>query len=413
MKKTLLIITSLIFSYEVYASKARMTALGQDASLGSFYLEDPRNLFRNPSEISSISDFAIVEAADSATPDTGEGNIPVGHGEGAEGGFFKKMSDSMSVGVYIGNALNNNSSKVGGSATGYAADLGGTTAYSAPSTTQAAGNENLNLFIGGEAGVKWGVRISQASASSKTPADSTLPEYEKKHSLLGIGIGISKDKMKAYANVDLKDKYEGGTVSTASAYEKDDLVEGSWKNLGASMKVKDLVIFADYDHRKVEATTGGATKVVDETSQSVITIGSSYIKPVSESAKVNLDISFKKTSAKDKNGDSSVVDDKDIEVKKTEMPLVIGFEKQATSWLALRASVKQNVLLGKIEESGNTSVANTDLNTESSLNGDTSVNIGMGLTFDELIIDGTLGTSEGGLVDSRNFGGRVGVSYFF
>ena len=413
MKYTFILFTLLFLTTNVHASKARMSALGQDSSMGSFYLEDSRSVFRNPGMISSLSDYVIVEASDSGTPDAGEGNILVGHGEGAEGGFFERVGENLAIGVYLGNALNNNSSKVGTTATGYAKDLGGTTAYSAPTTTLSSANENLNLFVGGEAGIKWGIRVSHASADSSTPADNTLPIYEKKHGLLGIGVGASIKNSDVYLNMDIKDEYEGGTVTTAAAHEKKDKVEADWMNIGAKHQVNDFSIFVDYDKKSIEATTGAATSIKDESEKSVIIIGAGFVQEVKSNSRMNVDLSFKKTSAKDTNGDSTVTDDNKIEVKRSELPLVVGFEMDANSWLSLRASAKQNILISKSKESGNTSTANTDLNTESTINGDTTVTIGMSLKFDSLEIDGTLGTTEGGLVDSRNVAGQVGVAYFF
>ena len=403
--KQVFLVLFLLGPFAVYASKARLTALGQDSKMGSYYLEDSRNVFKNPALLNSSGDFAIVEAADSDDPDTGEGNILQGHGEGAEGGVFKKISSDISMGVYLGNALNDNSSQVSG--TGYA----GSSAFSAPTAMEA--NENVNLFIAGEQGVRWGVRISKASSSTKTPADSSLPEYEKEHDQLGIGVGVDMGKYKAYAHMDIQDEYKGGTVTTSNAYEKDHLIEASWQKFGASMKVKDIVVFADFDLKKVEATTGAATKVTDETEKSVVTLGAGYSKAVREDSMVFVDLSLKKSTSKDTNGDPAAIEDKEIEKDQMEMPLVVAFEKKATSWLILRASVKQNILIGNEKVSGYTDAANKDLNVEKGIDADTSVNLGMGLDLDELQIDGTLGTTEGGLVDSRNIAGRVGVSYFF
>ena len=58
MKKHILIATGLaLLSGAAHATKARMQALGQDQNLGSFYLGDTRNVFRNAADLNGTKDY--------------------------------------------------------------------------------------------------------------------------------------------------------------------------------------------------------------------------------------------------------------------------------------------------------------------------------------------------------------------
>ena len=62
MKKHLVVAAGLaVLSTGAFASKARMAALSQDASYGSFYLEDNRNAFRSSNSVNSMSNYMITE----------------------------------------------------------------------------------------------------------------------------------------------------------------------------------------------------------------------------------------------------------------------------------------------------------------------------------------------------------------
>src|SRR6056300_1577489 len=92
MKKSVLIATGLaVLSTSAYATKARMSALGQDSALGSYYMGDTRNVFRNPADLNSTKNYMVAEFGDNGT-----GNNP-----NAEGGFFREMG-AFNYGVYLG-----------------------------------------------------------------------------------------------------------------------------------------------------------------------------------------------------------------------------------------------------------------------------------------------------------------------
>ena len=90
MKKSVLIATGLaVLSTSAYATKARMSALGQDEGLGSYYMGDTRNVFRNPADLNYTKNYMVAEWGQ----DAGTAN--------AEGGFFRELG-AFNYGVYLG-----------------------------------------------------------------------------------------------------------------------------------------------------------------------------------------------------------------------------------------------------------------------------------------------------------------------
>ena len=91
------------------------------------------------------------------------------------------------------------------------------------------------------------------------------------------------------------------------------------------------------------------------------------------------------------------------------LPLIIGLEATATSWLTLRASVSQDVLLSNEKTEGGLTPSETNpgLNT-------TKYAAGASLAFNKISIDGTI--TNGGTNQSINGGdllGTVGLTYNF
>ena len=93
------------------------------------------------------------------------------------------------------------------------------------------------------------------------------------------------------------------------------------------------------------------------------------------------------------------------------LPVTFGFEADATSWLTLRGSVGQNVILNNRKNGANKS---SDANT-------TTVNGGATLNFGKLAVDGLVGTTssagvagtKNGVLSTSNLLTRVGVTYNF
>ena len=87
-----------ILSQAAYATKARMSALSQNygaKSLGSFYLEDNRNIWRSAGAVSDLGNHMTFEHGTNYQDATGASQEAT-----AEGGVFTMMG-SHQIGLYI------------------------------------------------------------------------------------------------------------------------------------------------------------------------------------------------------------------------------------------------------------------------------------------------------------------------
>jgi hypothetical protein len=91
-----------------------------------------------------------------------------------------------------------------------------------------------------------------------------------------------------------------------------------------------------------------------------------------------------------------------VKTDTTQMPVIIGLEADAASWLTLRGSITQNVLLGGTKT--------TQTNT---ISHDTTVSAGAGVKFNKASIDMTLSAATSGNVQTNDIGGKAALNYMF
>lgn len=354
MKKSALVIAGLaLLSTNAFASKARLEALSGYNGAAGLYVSDKANVFRNAATINTHKNFVVTEWG--ANVDADSQSAPR-----AEGGFFKDAG-SLAYGLYLGNDGVNDR----------------------PAAYLDQDNA-LDLFLGGDAGMQWGARLHYASGKDDTGA------VKKKNSAYGVGLGMVMGAAEGYANVDIADKSEGGTAA-GDEYK----VKPSF-TVGGSYEWSGYTFFGEFSNGKVEekGTTTSTTKTTD------VRVGAGRIWEINPTARVLADASFvytvEKTTTKDKF---------------MGLPVTFGFEADATSWLTLRGSVGQNVILNNRK---NASAKSSDANT-------TTVNGGATLNFGKLAVDGLVGTtsstgtanSKNGVLSTSNLLTRVGVTYNF
>lgn len=359
MKKHVIIATGLaVLSTSAYASKARMTALGQDANYGSSYIQDSRNIFRNAAHTNNFTNYVVTEWGDN---------------DGAEGGFFRSMGD-FNYGIYLGSGIN-----------GELVD----------GQNPAHGNEKENpidLFFGGDTGaIQWGANLHWASSKTENVGD------DDEHSALGLGLGMVMGDIGAYFNYRFKDDHETGNNT----------VERSMMLVGASYAIGDLTLFANYMKEDVEQQDLGVKVDAETKTTSTIALGVGHIHEVSSTARIFTDVQLQ---LRKDEVDVAGSDD----TKTNTLPVTFGFEADANSWLTLRGSVSQTVLINTTE---------TGSNTKRSLGNTTAVAAGATLNFGNLKVDGVISTStlsDGNAnpdADKLSLGddvmSQVSVSYWF
>ena len=115
MRKQILIAAGLAaLSTSAWATQARLQALGQESTFGSLYYSDTRSVFKNPAYINEYNNFVVTEIARGG----GDANAEM------EGGFYKSAGN-LNYGFHFSDTDNN----------------------------------ELQGFIGGDAGVQWGLSL--------------------------------------------------------------------------------------------------------------------------------------------------------------------------------------------------------------------------------------------------------------
>ena len=377
MKKQILIATGLaVLSTSAFATKARLEALGQNDDRGSMYVEDSRNIFRNAARINTHKNFITTEWGTDNHSEDYDQDPTSAKTTNAEGGFFREMG-SFAYGVYLGSDIDSQNDQRINVGTG---------------TNFQAQDNDLDLFFGGDMGVQWGARLHYANGNTEPAA----PGFKKEHSNIGLGLGMVMGDIEAYGNFIISDESKGDAAAG-------DKFEAKGLNLGASYKIAGNTIFVDYDADGFDHSVAAGKREVSNTS---IALGVGRIHEVSSTARLNMDVTFVSYKEEDKTAAGTA------ENKNTMLPVTIGFEADATSWLTLRGSVAQNVLINSYENktAAGVTTKGTDENT-------TRVNAGATLNFGKLTVDGAIGaTSAGakaGVLKTDDLLTRVGVTYNF
>ena len=376
MKKQIVLATSAaLLCGSVWASKARMQALGQNPNIGSPYLADSRNVFRNPASILMMNNYAVVEWGDDA----------------AEGGFFR-ADGPLTYGVYLGSDLNSqNTIRNGG--TGYA----GTTGYGHAGFAPRA-NE-LDLFVAGDMGVEWGVRFGYAAGAQKDG-------FEASNSAMNLSAGAIFGDISVYANMNLSDESDKALAVDDDAAAATAVWEGDNFRIGGRYTMDDMHIFANMHQRGGTYTPASGT-AKSETSENTLTAGVAKVRKMGASSMMICDISYISRTAEDKPGGAAKT-----ERTSTTIPLTLAFESDVASWLTIRGSISQSIFLNEMETKGPDGT--TTQNATS-----TNVETGATLNFGKLKIDGIIGNDpdpevgENGVLSTDNLMTRVAVNYMF
>jgi len=376
LKKQIVLAAGLaVLAAPAFASKARLAALGESTN-GSFYINDNRNIFLNASEVLNHKDLVTYEwGAAQQTDSDGSSN--------AEGGIFRAHGN-MVYGVQFGRVLefNDNADDI--------ADLAGAAAGDVLQATNA-----LDLFVGGDAGIKWGVQLTYASAKDDTFTTSGADDEEAKSDVMDLRVGVSQGQWAAYLAYGITGKAETDALDAEVTRKSPFEVGGSWK-------WDAYTAFAQYSSSKYDVEVGANDESAEYSSMQ---LGVGRQDKLNDKATLFTKVSYvsSKTDEEDVGGTDS---------KTKALPVVVGLEYDAASWLALRGSITQNVIIGETETDGdkNTTQNSTDINT------------GASLKFGDLTVDGLIGTSgnngtagggENGVLATDRLMTRVSMTYRF
>ncbi len=373
--KWLPVIATLFCSTGAFASKARLQALGQGDN-GSYYIMDSRNVFLNPAEMAGAKDSANFEWGASGRPNSTPN---------AEGGFIHSFGD-MKFGLQLGreSMMETNIGLVKGLGT-----LG--TSGTAANTDLYVPEDTIQLLFGGGTDMKWGASVLYQKSANNLDA---FPKREG--SGCEVTGGVATESFSAHVLVNFLNKTETETSATAKKeYEGDVGVKvGGTYNLTESQK-----LFAEVAMDKGTAKDNADTNKFElDIFDYQVGFANVMAKEGNTTFFYSLAFSSTKTKKDDKLGSS------DTKSESMKIPVTVGLETEANSWMVLRGSVKQNVLLAQGKEG--------DDKTENSPNS-TVVSAGPGFKFNNMTLDGTFAGVSTGNINSTSFLANVGMTYSF
>ncbi len=379
MKKQLALAAGLaVLATPALASKARMQALGEDVD-GSFYINDNRNIFLNPAEVVNHKDMVTMEWGAGQTSDVdGDTN--------AEGGFLR-ASGNLVWGAQLGRV------------TEFSQDYNAAVARAGSGLTAFNPSNNVDLFIGGDAGIKWGAQVTYSDR--KDDNFNAGAADDAKANELGLAAGVSSGNLSGFLKYGVSGKVETDGDNT-------ELDRKSPLDVGVSYRWMDYTFFGQYSSVTYEVDAAGSKDDIESKSWS---IGAGRTSKLSDKANLFTKVSYVNTDLQ--WDDFGTVDNG--ENKSTTLPVVIGLEYDAASWLTLRGSIQQNVFINEQEVNGE----------KSTIVNSTDVNTGATLKFGDFMVDGVLGTNnvaatnrntsqaENGTFNTDNLMSRVSFSYRF
>jgi len=372
--KQLLVIAVALATVNAQANTARLTALGN-----SPHLIDVQTVYTNPSDIFSLGgDYVSFEAGNSNT-----GAAAQGLGTSAKGMIVRSMGDAK-----MGLALGNRS-------TGLRSLAAGQAVLATPAGLQVGQQNPVEFTYGAKSGdMAWAGTLVYSNHNNKVT--------EFKESTMGIRLGARTGMWDAALRLGLADTVESlaagkytGTMNAilTGGYNMDSLyLFGTLANAGYKWENAASVDQAKYTRTQI--TVGALSKMKKDGTE------------VFYSAAL--------TSTEAKNDDS--VGTTGTKTSTLALPLAIGVEAEANSWLTVRGSVTQNLTL--INNSKVTPQAGGAATTDLAPGNDTlTFAAGLGLKLNKITVDASLfqvnGNGTNSNVTTDNLLANVGMSYWY
>jgi hypothetical protein len=348
MKNLLTVLSLVIVASPAFASRARLESLGEGKN-GSYYINDSRNMFLNPASIVKHKKKLMIELGNTISNTSTADSSAL---SSAQGGFTNTFGD-FTYAVY----LNNYSDTMAA-----AAAAGGLSPQNA-----------VEVQFAGEGAVNWGIGLT--TAGNKQAAGTS--------SYLGTRIGVEKDNLAVFGTIGLSSK-----ITVAGV----DALKGKTKiDAGATYGMGDMTVFGKF----ATSTNEVATVEVGSTSFGA---GLGWNKEMTKSTHMFTRLEAGYATAKTAGATTS---------QSYSVPVVLGAETQALSWLAIRGSLTHGLLGQTLNGAGATTTA-----------GQTFFGAGLGMTFGDVTIDGLVANGgAGATADDFGFGSdmisRIGLTYNF
>ncbi len=375
---TLILLLVFLGFNPVEASKARLSALGQDAERGSYYVEDSRSIFLNPAYLNAPKDFLMVEWGERNSSDSSDSNPR------AEGGIFREYG-TFSYGPYFGSQLRGEN------------DLRRDTSVIPTDSAFLPKDRTIDLFLAGDAGFQWGTRFHFGQRS-----DERTFNVERSNDALGLGLGIIRKNLTLNGNFTLKDKSKG-------ASDNNDVFDARFgSELGGSYQVGPYTFFAEYRSSGflvLDRVSDGTNKTESEYRYHILGVGRIYGQ--SSRNKVFVDLSYYWDG---RTYDiATVVREYSEKIKNSALKFTFAYEGMVFDYLTLRGGLSQEILGKRREETNNDSDPNFALSGKSiDSQNTTEVFAGAAFNFSAVDVDLSLNTQK-----NLRFVSRVSVTFRF
>lgn len=358
--KSLLTLAIVLASTSAFATRSRVTALGNAA-----HLTDVNRVYSKPTDMFSVSDSLTIES--------GKTNLVPGTDttdQGAEALMIRSAGDAKWA-LSLGHDDQRTYTNRAKSDTGTIAPIG-----------------QQNPFE-----VSYGMKNGDmAWAGTLVYSNFNDKKNQVKESTMGLKLGAATSTWDATVDLGLTDKWSddanrdevkgksnvavrGGYWMSSDLYTYAEIAMGGWETTDNSTVTADV--------KTTDITVGAINTMKNEGNEFFYGVG------------------LASTEQKD---------DKGTKVKTTtlNLPFIIGMEANAASWLTLRGSITQNVMIqDEKTENATATTSETSPGTNS-----TTFAAGAGLKLGKVALDGSLlaGTQK---VNSTDLLGTVGLTYAF
>lgn len=366
--KKLLVIAVALAAVNAQATRARVAALAN-----SPHLIDTATVYNNPADVFALgSDYVNLE--------TGLTNSTTST-DGAEGMVVRTMGDTK-WGLSLGHDSANASAW---GLRGLGATLSGTAAFAANQTNP------IELTYGAKAAdMAWAATLIYSNYQDKSPG-LTIANVAKESSM-GVRVGARAGNWDAALRLGLTSTIELGDASkytgTAAIGANGGYMMDAWYLFGNVSSVGFKTENAAGTETSKYTSTGISLGALTEVKKD----GSGFFYGASL------------------NNSMSKEDVSDSKMNTMSLPVWIGVEVDAASWLTLRGSVTQtlNLLNNSKTETGGTTTAEFAPGAN-----DTTVTAGAGLKFNKITVDGTLQGSTTQQLNGNTLLTMVGMTYWY
>ena len=248
------------------------------------------------------------------------------------------------------------------------------------------------MYAGKSGDMAWGLGLDYSNYQNK------LAGAEEKESSMGLNLGARTGSWDAALNLSLGNTWEKGTGAT-----KDDFKGTTGFSLtGGYYMSSDLYIYGNIVSGGFKSTID----TVDATNVEQMDFKLGVVSTIKQDAnEFFYGVALSSTSEKQKTAPGQ-------KVTAMTLPLIIGLEADAASWLTLRGSITQNVLIQDEKTAPDVGNPSADLSPGAN---STMFNAGAGLKLNAITLDGNLFKAAGGTqtVNGGNLFAQVGLTYNF